>query len=208
MIQRFFRALSVLSLLALPALAQFDSATVLGTIRDPQGLALRGAQVRLEALATNFKLTTSTNEQGDFEFPTVRLGEYRLVAEASGFKTGQSEPFRVTVSAKQRVDMTLQVGATTETITVDAAVAQLETETSSRGTVIGAQQIVNMPLNGRNYADLALLAPGVRRASIANSRDASFNVNGMRSSQNNFIIDGVDNNAYGTSNQGFSNQVV
>lgn len=208
MLQRFFLALSVLSLLAWPALAQFDSATVLGTIRDQQGLALRGAQVRLEALATNVKLTTVTNEQGDFEFPTVRLGEYRLVAEATGFKTAQSAAFRVTVNAKQRVDMTLQVGTTTETITVDAAVAQLETETSSRGTVIGAQQIVNMPLNGRNYADLALLAPGVRRASIANSRDASFNVNGMRSSQNNFVVDGVDNNAYGTSNQGFSNQVV
>jgi hypothetical protein len=69
MIQRFFRALSVLSLLALPALAQFDSATVLGTIRDPQGLALRGAQVRLEALATNFKLTTSTTNRAISNFP-------------------------------------------------------------------------------------------------------------------------------------------
>ena len=75
---------------------------------------------------------------------------------------------------------------------------------------LARNQIVNLPLNGRSYADLALLAPGVRKSGIAQatSRDASFNVNGMRSSLNNFVIDGVDNNAYGTSNQGFSNQVV
>ncbi len=74
--------------------------------------------------------------------------------------------------------------------------------------VISREQIVNLPLNGRAYADLALLSPGVRRSSITTSRDASFNVNGLRSALNNFILDGVDNNSYGTSNQGFSNQVV
>ncbi len=84
----------------------------------------------------------------------------------------------------------------------------LETESSDRGQVIGHEQIVNLPLNGRAYADLALLSPGVRQSSISSSRDASFNVNGMRSSLNNFILDGIDNNSYGTSNQGFSNQVV
>ena len=94
---------------------------------------------------------------------------------------------------------------------VTDAATPLETDTSSRGTVVSSNQIVNLPLNGRSYADLALLAPGVRKSSIATGstpRDASFNVNGMRSSLNNFVIDGVDNNAYGTSNQGFSNQVV
>ena len=84
----------------------------------------------------------------------------------------------------------------------------LESESSDRGQVIAHEQIVNLPLNGRAYADLALLSPGVRQSSISSSRDASFNVNGMRSSLNNFILDGVDNNSYGTSNQGFSNQVV
>ncbi len=82
---------------------------------------------------------------------------------------------------------------------------------ASRATaaqVIGREQIVNLPLNGRAYADLALLSPGVRQSSISTSRDASFNVNGLRSSLNNFMLDGVDNNSYGTSNQGFSNQVV
>ena len=88
------------------------------------------------------------------------------------------------------------------------AATLLETESSDRGQVIGKEQIVNLPLNGRTYADLALLSPGVRRSAIADSRDASFNVNGLRSAVNSFILDGVDNNSYGTSNQGFSNQVV
>ena len=84
----------------------------------------------------------------------------------------------------------------------------LETDSSDRGQIIAKEQIVNLPLNGRNYADLALLSPGVRRSAISDSRDASFNVNGLRSAVNSFMLDGVDNNSYGTSNQGFSNQLV
>ena len=114
----------------------------------------------------------------------------------------------VTVNARQRVDLTLQVGGVGEKVEVTAGIQRLETDSSDRGQVIAREQIVNLPLNGRNYADLALLSPGVRTSSISGSRDASFNVNGMRSALNNFILDGVDNNSYGTSNQGFSNQVV
>lgn len=211
------RYLSVRSRLLVPALlliavqglhAQFDTASVLGTVRDSSGAAVQTSQVTLENLRTGIKVTTATNEAGDYQFLTVRIGQYRVTAEASGFKLAVSPSFTVTVNARQRVDLTLEVGAVSETVTVSDAVAKLETDTSSRGTVVGSQQIVNLPLNGRAYADLALLAPGVRRSGIAGSRDASFNVNGMRSSQNNFVIDGVDNNSYGTSNQGFSNQVV
>ncbi len=102
----------------------------------------------------------------------------------------------------------MKVGDVGETVVVTGAARLLESESSDRGQVIGREQIVNLPLNGRAYADLALLSPGVRKSSISESRDASFNVNGLRSSLNNFILDGVDNNSYGTSNQGFSNQVV
>ena len=88
----------------------------------------------------------------------------------------------------------------------------METDNSSRGQVINPREIAELPLNGRAYADLTLLAPGVAKSPLENgtdsSRDGSFNVNGGRSELNNFMLDGVDNNAYGTSNQGFSNQVI
>ena len=100
------------------------------------------------------------------------------------------------------------MGGAAGALVVTGAATLLESESSDRGQVIGKEQIVNLPLNGRAYADLALLSPGVRKSAISDSRDASFNVNGLRSAVNNFLLDGVDNNAYGTSNQGFSNQVV
>ena len=132
--------------------------------------------------------------------------------EQTGFQTATAAPFDLSVNARQRVDITLQVGATTQNVTVSDAVALLETDSSSRGQVINPKEIVDLPLNGRAYADLTLLLPGVASSPLENqtdsSRDASFNVNGQRSELNNFLLDGIDNNAYGTSNQGFSNQVI
>lgn len=194
--------------------AQFDSAAVLGSVRDSTGLPIQRAKVLLQNVATGVQLETMSDEAGSYQFLTVKAGQYTVSAEAQGFKKAQAGPFTVTVNARQRVDLALEVGAVTESVTVTGAVQALETETSSRGTVVSTEQVVNLPLNGRNYADLALLAPGVRRSGIAvnndgsTNRESSFNVNGMRSSQNNFLVDGVDNNYYGTSNQGFTNQVV
>ena len=138
----------------------------------------------------------------------MRIGTYSVRAELQGFSAAIAENVAVTVNARQRVDLTMKVGDIGETVVVTGAARLLESESSDRGQVIGREQIVNLPLNGRAYADLALLSPGVRKSSISESRDGSFNVNGLRSSLNNFILDGVDNNSYGTSNQGFSNQVV
>ena len=116
------------------------------------------------------------------------------------------------VNARQRVDVSLTVGSQTESVTVTGAASLLETESSENGIVISPTEVQNLPLNGRAYADLTLLAPGVRRNNLENqtvtSRDASYNVNGQRSEFNNFLLDGLDNNAYGTSNQGFSNQAI
>jgi outer membrane receptor protein involved in Fe transport len=172
---------------------------------------MQGASVTLRNVQTGITQTAVTNLSGDYQFFNVKVGRYQVSAEAKGFKKATAEEFPVTVAARQRVDLQLEVGAVTETVTITAAAAQLETDTSSRGQVVNAQEVVNLPLNGRSYADLALLVPGVRKSDLSYGnppRDASFNVNGMRSSQNNFVIDGVDNNAYGTSNQGFTNQVV
>jgi hypothetical protein len=193
-------------------LAQFESGSVLGTVHDPSNAVVADANVSLENTKTGVALETKTDSNGDYEFVNVHLGSYRVRIVAPGFQTSSTDSFDLAVNARQRVDLTLQVGQTSQNITVNDAATQLETENSSRGQVINAKQIVDLPLNGRSYADLTLLVPGVARSPLENqsdsSRDASFNVNGQRSELNNFLLDGIDNNAYGTSNQGFSNQVI
>lgn len=199
----------VLTLLVLgaTAMAQYDTASVLGAVTDSSGAVVPNARLTLSNTTTGVQANTTSDESGSFQFLNLRIGTYRLTAEAKGFKQAKSEEFTLTVSARQRVNLTLPVGEMTESVTVSAAAVMLESDSSDRGQVVRREAIVNLPLNGRAYADLALLSPGVRKSNITN-RDASFNVNGLRSSWNNFMLDGVDNNAYGTSNQGFSNQVV
>ena len=200
--------------MALPAYAQFETATVLGTVRDPNGAVLQGAKVTLKNNATGITATTQTDSNGDYLFPSVKIGLYRLTVELQGFSTGAVEQVNVTVEARQRVDVTLQVGTTTEVVTITDQAPLLETESSSKGQVINEKQMVNLPILGRTYSSLALLAPGVRQSQSGNQgdisfrREAAYNVNGLRSVYNNFLLDGIDNNFYGTTNQGFSNQAI
>ena len=197
---------------SITGLAQFDTATVLGSVNDSTGAVVPKATVTLKNTETGITQTVQVDENGSFQFNNVKIGVYQITAEAQGFSKAVADNIQVTVNARQRVDLTLRAGEVSETVMISGASPLLETVSSERGQVINREQIVNLPLNGRSYADLALLAPGVRRSVLATldngARDASFNVNGLRSSLNNFIIDGVDNNSYGTSNQGYSNQVV
>src|SRR4051794_16295548 len=209
---RFVWICGLVCLITSAAFAQFDTATVSGVVRDQANAVVTGSKVTLDNVATGVVKTTNTDQNGSYTFFDVKIGRYKLKAESQGFKAAQAEEFTVTVNAHQRVDLQLQVGAVTETVEVSGAASAIETDSSSRGHVINNVAIVNLPLNGRSYADLALLAPGVRKSVLedgsVSGRDASYNVNGQRSSLNNFLVDGVDNNAYGTSNQGFSSQVV
>ncbi len=201
-----------LSIQAIPLFGQFESGAILGTVRDPSGSSVPGATVTLDNVKRGVKLRATTDATGSYEFVNQRVGSFRVQVEAAGFQTSVTDPFDLVVNARQRVDLTLRVGEATQSITVSGAAVLLETETSSRGQVINPKQILDLPLNGRAYADLTLLVPGVAKSFLENqsdsSRDGSFNVNGQRSELNNFMLDGVDNNAYGTSNQGFSNQVI
>jgi Carboxypeptidase regulatory-like domain/TonB dependent receptor/TonB-dependent Receptor Plug Domain len=194
------------------AFAQFDSATVLGTIRDSNGAATPGVTVTLRNIDTGLSASAQTDGDGDFQFTNVRIGNYRVSAEKQGFSTAVAERVNVTVNARQRVDLTMQPGAVTESVVITDAAQLLETDSSGRGQLVQREQIVNLPLNGRSSANLTLLTPGVREsnqnAATGSGREASFNVNGLRNTFNNFLLDGVDNNAYGTSNQSFSSQVV
>jgi hypothetical protein len=127
---------ALLVVLLRPAWAQFETAVVLGTIRDTTGSAVVGCSVILEGVDTGVTSRTTTDNNGDYQFLNVKIGRYRVTAEYPGFKRSVSDPFSVAVSARQRVDLSLQVGEVTESVTVTEAAALLETDTSSRGTVI------------------------------------------------------------------------
>lgn len=197
---------------AMTGFAQFDAATVLGSVRDATGAVMPGVTVTLKNIDTGIAATAQTDGDGNYQFNNVKIGNYRITAEKAGFSIAVAERVNVTVNARQRVDLNLQPGAVTETVVITDAAQLLETDSSVRGQVVQKQQIVSLPLNGRSYANLVLLAPGVREsnqnAATGGGREAAFNVNGLRNTFNNFMLDGVDNNAYGTSNQSFSSQVV
>src|SRR2546425_1453288 len=191
--------------------AQFETAVVLGTVRDASQAVIPDAKVTLVNLETGITATMNSDSNGAYLFNNVKVGRYRVTAEKPGFATSKADEVNVNVNARQRVDLTLPVGQVAESVQVTAAVLAVEADSTERGQVVSQRQIVELPLNGRNYADLSLLTTGVRRSDYAFAnppRDAAFNVNGQRSTFNNFLLDGVDNNAYGTSNQGFSSQVV
>ncbi len=201
--------------LAAQALAQFDSGEVLGTIRDQHNSGIPQASVTLLNRDTGAMVNLTADAAGNFDFPQVKLGRYRLSAEAGGFSKSVADDIRVDISARLRVDLTLKVGQVNETIEVSGAASPIETDSSEKGQIINGQQVDELPLNGRAYAELALLSTNVHISPAAvlfaangTPREGSFNVNGMRSTYNNFILDGVDNNAYSPSNQGYSSQVV
>ncbi len=187
---------------------QFETAAVLGTILDPHNNPVATVNVALQNLDTGVSQSTTTDERGMYQFLEARVGRYKVVAQFPGFKRAETQEFRVEVGARQRIDLTLELGEANQTVEVHESASMLQTESSDRGEVIGHEDVTNLPLNGRSSASLALLAPGVRLAYGLAKRESSFNVSGMRSQFNDFILDGVDNNAYGISNQGLSNQVV
>jgi len=192
-------------------LAQFDSAEVLGTVRDPAAGAIGKSVVTLTNQDTGISVKTETSDDGTFNFTNVKIGTYEITAEAAGFSRAVAKNISISVNARQRVDLSLKVGTVSESVEVTDAATLLQTDSSDRGQVIRATQIVEIPLNGRTYSDLALLSPGVLKTPLANSatpREGAFSINGLRSTYNNFLMDGIDNNAYGTSNQGFANQVA
>ncbi len=196
--------------------AQYDNGSLVGTIRDATGAAVSGAVVTVTNTATAVTAKATTNSEGDYELPSLHVGVYNISANASGFTESVANNITVSVGGRQRIDLSLRVGGTETTVEVSDVALQLETETSERGQIITNYQSEAFPLVTRNYSDLLGLIPGSRQAPTAattssiNSlvRAGSYNVNGQRSMFNNFLLDGLDNNAYGESNQGFDNQII
>src|SRR5215467_2216173 len=138
--------------------AQFETAEVLGTVRDKSSAAVSKASVTLLNQDTGIESKTATDEAGNYDFFNVRVGRYAITVEAAGFSKFTTTDVTVNVNARQRVDVELQVGAITETVEVTGVAAVLETDSSEHSQVVNTRQIVELPLNGRSYADLALLS--------------------------------------------------
>ena len=211
--KRVFSVMIVCLLWSVPAWAQFETASVVGSARDKTSGVMAGVKVTLTNRETGVSTEQVTDKDGQFEFVTVKPGVYVVTGEQRGFAVAVVDNLTVQVGARTRVDLVLSVGAVSETIKVQAETTLLERDSSQRGQVIDGDTIRQLALNGREYSMLALLSPGVRLSALNKStngtpREGAFNVNGLRSVFNNFLIDGVDNNVYGTSNQGFSNQVM
>jgi hypothetical protein len=201
-------------LLATSLFGQFETAEVLGTVHDSSGGVVADAAVTLTSQETATEAKTKTDASGNYDFFDVKLGLYTVTIEKTGFSKFSEADIRIDVGVRQRVDAELKVGAASETMTVTTQ-SLIETDSSEHSQVIGTQAMVDLPLNGRHYADLALLATNVHISPMAISftpsgtpREGTFNVNGMRSTFNDFLMDGLDNNSYGTSNQNYSSQVV
>jgi hypothetical protein len=195
------------------ASAQFDTATVLGTVRDSSEAVVPAAKVTLTAVETGISTVKVSGADGNYEFAAVRPGRYLVSAEKDGFAVALVDDVQVQVGARLRVDLRMSVGQLSEKVEVSSTQPLVETDSSQRGQVISGEQIRALPLVSREYSSLALLTTGVKLAGSSlttgnTPREGAFNVNGLRSTVNNFLIDGIDNNAYGTSNQGFSNQVM
>jgi hypothetical protein len=184
--------LITLALLAC-ALAQAQSlfGTILGTVTDNTQAVIPGAEVRIRNTATNAARIVFTDGSGNFQAPTLPVGVYEIAVEARGFKRAVIAGLTVAVDQRARADIQLEVGAVEQVVEVASAAPLIETDTASQGTVIDNRRIVQLPLNGRNFQQLAVLAPGVA-APVAGSGER-FAVAGTRGLSNSFMMDGASN---------------
>jgi len=183
--------------LATPLWAQKDAGAVVGSVRDASGAVVAGAKVTVTDVDRGTQTVVSTNSAGEYVVSPLKIGRYNVTVEKEGFKKDVAGPVQVSIQDRVSVDLQLQPGVATEVVSVTSERAQLETDTSELGQVVDSQRINALPLNGRNYAQLALLGTGVAAAEPGSRVETTygFSSNGARSLQNNFLLDGIDNNA-------------
>ena len=150
----------LLASICMPSLAQTVDTAIVGTVTDHSGAVLSGAKVTVTSVATGIAKSVVTAGTGEYTVDYLLPGSYNIAVTANGFSTTQQQGVEVQLSQQARVNFQLQVGATTEQVTVEAAPPLLQTEASSLGTVVGVEETQNLPLNGRKFEDLAILTPG------------------------------------------------
>src|SRR6185436_16758618 len=185
-------------LLASPVFAQVDTGTIQGTVLDASGAVVPGATVNLINVDMGVSFQTKTNDVGVYQFPSVRIGSYTLVAEATGFAPTTREGITLSIQQRYVADFALKPSNLAETVNVTGDAVPLQTQEASLGGVVRSKAINDLPLNGRNYTFLAQLNAGVVQAqqdTRGMGGNGSFSANGQNSFANNYLLDGVDNNS-------------
>jgi hypothetical protein len=203
----------VLTLHAPAAMAQVDRATLSGVVRDTGGGVVPGATVTVTNLATNIESHQATSEAGAYQVVNLVPGRYQVDVELSGFKK-TSQVVALEVSQRARLDVELAVGSFSEVVTVAETPQLLNSNDATLGAVIPQMQVSNLPLAIRNWDDLLALVPGVQGdryteqgGGTSFGRTGGINVHGARALQNNFLLDGVDNNSISENVQELTTQV-
>ncbi len=194
--------------------AQINTASLSGLATDPTGAVLSGVTVKVESATTGYQRTVRSDAAGLYSFQDLPIGRYQMTASDPGFQISTSD-VQLDVGEKARQDFHLKVGSTQQTVEVQAAVPMLQPDDASIGTVIGETTIEKTPLYLRNWDDLLRLVPGVQisrytqqAGNTAAGRTGDFNVNGVHSLQNDFILDGIDNNTFSENVQELSTEAA
>jgi len=200
-------------LVAADARAQVDRATLSGVVRDVSSGVIPKARVSLTHLATGVTFTLVATAEGSYLATNLASGEWVVEADASGFQR-VAQTVRLDVGQRARLDFTLNVGTVEQTVKVEGVRPLLNTESAVLGTVVDQTSIAKLPLAIRNWDDLLALVAGVQgdryteeSGGTATGRTGGVNVHGIRSLQNNFLLDGVDNNTISENVQELSTQV-
>src|SRR5512146_2512690 len=195
--------------------SQIQNASVGGRITDPSGAVVPDAHLTAQNQATGMKYSTTSNSSGYYTFPTIPIGTYTVTVNANGFKKIVRSNITLEVGQSARVDFKLQRGSPVQTVQVTSATPLLQTQSAMPQTAIRNRLVTNLPLSTRNWDDLMGLVAGVQgyrytnqSGSTASGRFGGINVNGVRSLQNNFILDGVDNNTISENVQELSTEVI
>ena len=194
-----FLALAII--LGVPASGQEITATVYGTVSDANQAALGGSKITVTNVATGFRRTSVSDKGGNYTLLLLPVGTYDLAVEAGGFQRYLKKGITLTLNDEVRLNAQLAVGAISETVEVNTEAGLLNLETGSVGQVIGRRGIEDLPLNGRNFLQLASLQAGVTpnvttitEFTAGHNGQTNFSVNGLRAQSNNFLLDGTDNN--------------
>src|SRR3984885_14904353 len=189
----------LLAAMAVPpvALGQKDSGAIAGIVRDSAGAVVPDAKISVKDVDRGTETVVTSSAQGEYVASPLKIGRYSVIAEKAGFKKTVVGPITVNIQEHPEVDITLTVGSIHEVLTITSEGLQLQTETSELGDVVNGQEATTLPLNGRNFAQLAQLSAGVAPAEPGSRINGSygFSAGGARSAQNNFLLDGVDNNS-------------